>query len=152
MIKLFISQPMRGKSNEEIRRERERAMESVRSTFDDEVEVIDSFFEGAEDANPLEMLGRSIQLMAKADVVYFVDGWEEARGCRIEHRCAEDYGLQIAVEINAHKYPELLSSVEKFVEKYGHLFGGNNGQTAVGVDLADDGCSNSHGGGDDNNP
>lgn len=33
--------------------------------------------------------------MAKADVVVFAKGWEAARGCRIEHAVAEEYGLTI---------------------------------------------------------
>lgn len=47
MKKLFISQPMKGKSDEEILQERECAIESAKEYCGEEVEVIDSFLQGA---------------------------------------------------------------------------------------------------------
>lgn len=47
MKKLFISQPMRGKSNEEIIVEREKAVKSAAEKLGEPVEVIDSFFKDA---------------------------------------------------------------------------------------------------------
>ena len=96
MRKLFISQPMRGKTNEEILAVRERAIESAERNIGEKVEVIDSFFKDAPvDANPLWYLGKSIELLATADVAYFAKGWEEARGCRIENTCAIEYGIDV---------------------------------------------------------
>ena len=31
----------------------------------------------------------------EADIVVFAEGWENARGCRIEHTIAQDYGMDI---------------------------------------------------------
>ena len=94
MKKLFISQPMNGKTDEEIKAEREIAIRNAQEIIGEEVEVIDSFFEKApHDARPLWFLGKSLELMATADVVYFVEGWKDARGCRIEHECAVEYGI-----------------------------------------------------------
>lgn len=94
MKKLFISQPMKGKSDEEILRERETAIEEAKRVCGEEVEVIDSFFQNAPaDARPLWFLGKSIELLSTADVAYFAPGWKEARGCRIEHECAVEYGI-----------------------------------------------------------
>ncbi len=99
MKKLFISQPMRGKTNEEILAVRQKAIESAERNLGEKVEVIDSFFKDAPaDANPLFFLGKSIELMADADVVYFAKGWEEARGCRIERICATEYGIELVIE------------------------------------------------------
>lgn len=96
MKKLFISQPMRGKSNEEIKFVRNEAVVRARNIAKEEVVVIDSFFEDAPiDAKPLWYLGKSIELLAEADYVYFAEGWENARGCIIEHECANRYGLTI---------------------------------------------------------
>lgn len=82
MKKLFISQPMKGKSDEEILAE--------------PVEVIDSFFQSAPaDARPLWFLGKSLELLSTADVVYFAKGWEKARGCKIENTCAIEYGITV---------------------------------------------------------
>lgn len=92
MKKLFISQPMNGKTNEQILEERQKAI----SSFDDEIEVIDSFFKDApHDATPLWYLGESIKLLGDADVVYFCKDWEKYRGCTIEHECAVLYGKEI---------------------------------------------------------
>lgn len=94
MTKIFISQPMNGKTDEEIKKEREKAIEYVERLLGEKVEVIDSFFEKAPiGAKPLWFLGKSIELLSNADVVYFVKGWKEARGCRIEHQCAVQYGI-----------------------------------------------------------
>ena len=58
------------------------------------VEVLDSFFQGAPaDAKPLWFLGKSLELLAQADVAYFAPGWADARGCKIEHLCAVEYGI-----------------------------------------------------------
>ena len=96
MKKLFISQPMKGKSNEEILSEREKAIQRAKEALNDDVEIIESFFQGAPaDAKPLWYLGESLKLLANADVAYFVLGWEDARGCKIEHTCALEYGLDV---------------------------------------------------------
>ena len=95
MKKLFISQPMKGKSDEEILREREKAITKAKETLGEEVELIDSFFQSAPaDARPLWFLGKSLELLSTADIAYFAPGWEAARGCKIEHICAEEYGIK----------------------------------------------------------
>lgn len=96
MKKLFISQPMKGKTDEEILAVREQAIKSAKDLFGEEVEVIDSFFQSAPaDARPLWFLGKSLELLSTADVVYFAKGWEDARGCRIENTCAVEYGIKV---------------------------------------------------------
>lgn len=96
MKKLFISQPMKGKSDKEIIDERERAIKIAKDILHDEVEVIDSFFQSAPiDAKPLWFLGKSIELLSTADVAYFCLGWEKARGCIIEYECAKEYGIEM---------------------------------------------------------
>lgn len=101
MKKLFISQPMKGKTDEEILAVREKAIDSALLALGEEVEVIDSFFQSAPaDARPLWFLGKSLELLSTADVAYFAKGWEEARGCRIEKMCAIEYGISV-IEENA---------------------------------------------------
>lgn len=96
MKKLFISQPMNGKTDEEILAVREKAIKSATEHLGEEVEVIDSFFQNApHDAKPLWFLGKSIELLSTADVAYFAKGWEDARGCRIENECAIAYGIDV---------------------------------------------------------
>lgn len=96
MKKLFISQPMNDKNDEDILWERQEALLQVVAEYGEEVELIDSFFQNApHEARPLWFLGKSLELLARADIVYFVPGWEKTRGCRIQHECAEQYGLRI---------------------------------------------------------
>ena len=96
MRKLFISQPMRGKSDAEILKEREKAVASAQELLGEEVEVIDSFFQNAPvDAKPLWFLGKSLELLSTADMAYFAKGWADARGCRIENICANEYGIAV---------------------------------------------------------
>lgn len=96
MKKLFISQPMKGKSDEEILKERENAIKSAEKLLGEPVEIIDSFFQSAPaDARPLWFLGKSLELLSTADIAYFAKGWEKARGCKIENTCAIEYGITV---------------------------------------------------------
>lgn len=99
-VRLFISQPMRGKTDEQIERERAELVEIAEAVYfgRGRVEVIDSFFKGgfnvpAGSKVPLYHLSKSLELLATADAVIFARDWRGARGCRIEHECAKQYGV-----------------------------------------------------------
>lgn len=95
MTKIFISQPMKDKTNQEIEQERKEIIEKVERYFG-EVEVIDSFFKDVpHDAKPLWFLGKSLELLSNANVIVLGKGWKNSRGCRIEHECAVQYGIPI---------------------------------------------------------
>lgn len=100
MIKLFISQPMRGLSDEEILETRNNIKLNAERILGEPIEVLDSFFEDFTPTGniPVAFLGKSISLLAKADIVYFAKGWEQARGCRIEHLVAKEYEITIIEE------------------------------------------------------
>lgn len=97
MKKLFISQPMRGLSDEEILKSREEIRIRAEKVIGEEIELIDSFIS----KKPLEStkqvpvwyLGKSIQFLSQADVAYFGGDWRNARGCKIEHEIAKEYGM-----------------------------------------------------------
>ena len=90
MKKLFISQPMRDKTNEQIKQEREKAVKIAQELV---------VFENApHDAKPLWFIGKSLELLSTADVAFFVKGWEEYRGCRIEQLAASQYGIPVLQE------------------------------------------------------
>lgn len=96
MKKLFISQPMKDKTDEEILAVRAKAIESAERELGEPVEVIDSFFQNApHDARPLWYLAKSLELLSTADVAYFAKDWEQYRGCRIENECAIEYGIDV---------------------------------------------------------
>ena len=95
MTKVFISQPMKGKTNQEIEQERKKIIEKLRKYFG-EIEVIDSFFKDApHNAKPLWFLGKSIELLSDADVIVLGKDWVNASGCRIERECAVQYGISV---------------------------------------------------------
>ena len=109
MVRLFISQPMKGKTDEEILAVREKAIASAKAKIADgeEVEVIDSFFQNAPaDARPLWFLGKSLELLSTADVAYFAKGWEDARGCRIENTCAIEYDIDVIEDYTEDWLPQ----------------------------------------------
>lgn len=95
MKKLFISQPMAGLTDKEILKKREEIRLKAEEKIGEPVEVIQSFFEDFEPTGniPVAYLGKSISLLAEADVAYFGEGWREARGCKIEHEVAVQYGI-----------------------------------------------------------
>lgn len=95
-MKVFISQPMANRGQEEIENERDMVMDFAKENFEGQtVNEIASYFGPTAKFTPLESLGLAIQMMSRADVVIFVPGWKDSRGCQIERQCAEAYGLEI---------------------------------------------------------
>lgn len=92
--KVMISQPMKGKTNEQIKQERAQA---VKELTDMGYEVLDTVFENApaDEDTAIYMLSQSIRFLGRADMVVFMKGWEHARGCKIEHEVAVNYGKEI---------------------------------------------------------
>ena len=91
----MISQPMNGKTEEQIRKERENIIDKFNKMH---VEVINTLFteEAPENCNiAVYYLGKSISAMKNIDAIYMCDGWTQARGCRIEHQVAKEYGIKI---------------------------------------------------------
>ena len=94
-MRIFISMPMSGKTNEEIREQFMKITRYLTSKYKNQnAAVIDSICDDNL-PNPLSYLAHSINLLATADAVYFAPNWDKYRGCIIEHECAEKYGLRI---------------------------------------------------------
>lgn len=105
-MKAMLSQPMNGKTAKEILQTRERAIKALTEKGYD---VVNTLFtdEWYDDENmkqrgvvqiPLCFLAKSLENMSECHAVYFCKGWEEARGCKIEHDAAVAYGLDIIYE------------------------------------------------------
>lgn len=89
-MKIMISQPMKGRSEEEIRNERNKVIEQLTKEGHKVVETI--FGEAPENTDKaLWYLGKSIDAMSKVDCVVFMPGWNKARGCAIEYQIACAY-------------------------------------------------------------
>ena len=105
-MKAMLSQPMAGKTQEEIVATREKAIaalkergyEIVNTLFTDEWYSHKSMDERGVVQIPLCFLAKSLENMSLCHAVYFCRGWEKARGCRIEHEAAVAYGLTIIYE------------------------------------------------------
>jgi len=95
-MKAMISQPMRGKTEDQIRTERAEIVKQLESRG---YEVVDTVFPDFTNQGniTLKYLAKSIEFIADVDFVYFMPGWENARGCRIEHQCCRDYGVHWGV-------------------------------------------------------
>ena len=97
MINLFISMPMRGKTHKEIIKTRYRAIARVKLKFPHEdITVINPLpFTSGERPLPVCCLADSLKRMTTADVIFFAQAWDIARGCRVEHFVACHYMPQI---------------------------------------------------------
>ena len=105
-MKVMISQPMNGKTDEEIVATRERAIkeleaagyEVVNTLFTDEWYSSENMKNRGVENIPLCVLAKSLENMSLCNAVYFCKGWDKARGCKIEHDAAVAYGLDIIYE------------------------------------------------------
>lgn len=98
-MKIMISQPIRDKTEQQIRQEREELVEKLEQQGHKVIDTILTDKPPIDCDEAIYFLGRSIELMSKADAVVFMKGWQEARGCRIEYEVAKNYGKFIKEEI-----------------------------------------------------
>lgn len=109
-MKAMLSQPMAGKTDKEIKETRDKAIkvlkekgyEIVNTLFTDEWYSKESMKERGVVQIPLCFLAKSLENMSLCHAAYFCKGWENARGCRLEHEAAAAYGLEIIYEEENH--------------------------------------------------
>ena len=118
---IFISQPMSGKSEEEILATRQKAIEKIHQLFDAdgvEINIIDSYIDDATRNEFQECMGgainwdiywlsHSLRKLAMADMIWLCDGWEHSKGCNVELECAMQYGISIV-------YPEYITTWSEY--------------------------------------
>lgn len=123
--KAMISQPMNGLTDEEIEKTRNKAIRHLERLG---YKVVNTLFKDGWYNNsamkdrgvmniPVYYLARSLESMSFCDAVYFCDGWEDYRGCRIEHDVAEEYGLDI---IYAEDKEPITDEQKAFLEGISH--------------------------------
>lgn len=90
-MKVMISQPMNGKTEKQIRQEREDLIKKIQEEGDTYIDTIfqDEVPQGYD--IPVYYLAKSIEAIAYADKIIFMNGWDKARGCIIEHEVANSY-------------------------------------------------------------
>lgn len=94
-MNVFISQPMKGKSVEQIVSERNTVIDLIESRGDVALSsiIVDGYPTSVEQR--VWYLGKEIMILSQADAVYFMNGWEDSNGCKVEHKVAEEYGIKI---------------------------------------------------------
>ncbi len=105
-MKAMMSMPMAGKTTEEIIATRERAIavlkergyEIINTLFTDEWYSQEAMKKRGVENIPLCFLAKSLENMSLCHAAYFCKGWENARGCKIEHEVAKAYGMTIIYE------------------------------------------------------
>lgn len=115
-MKVFISQPMTGLTEEEIWDTRQEAIQNILDIYGEDTEILNSFccdeyrnyveynLEGGEGSSikikswEIYWLSYSLNYLAEADLIWFVDGWQHSKGCTIEHMCASLYGIETEYE------------------------------------------------------
>lgn len=122
---VFISQPMTGKSEEEILATRQKEIDKIHQLFDAdgvEINIIASYIDDAtrkhfkehvsDDINwDIFWLSQSLERLAMADMIWLCDGWEYSNGCNIELECATRYGISIMYPESTLKrvYPDIIN-------------------------------------------
>ena len=104
--KAMLSQPMAGRTEQEIIATRNRAIaelerrgyEVVNTLFTDEWYSVEKMTERGVVQIPLCFLAKSLENMSLCHAAFFCLGWQNARGCRIEHDAAVAYGLEVIEE------------------------------------------------------
>lgn len=117
MKKLFISCPMNGRTEENIKKSMEKMHKIAEIVFDQKLEVIDSYVE----ENPPEnvnqgiwYLGKSIQLLSKADYFIGIDYNDFWKGCLTESRIAQMYGIPMTCVQLDELMPDAVEAQNKY--------------------------------------
>lgn len=106
MKKAMLSQPMAGLTDAQIIETRNRAIkaleekgyEIINTLFTDEWYSRENMAKRGVVQIPLCFLAKSLENMSLCHAAYFCKGWENARGCKIEHEAAKTYGLEVLYE------------------------------------------------------
>lgn len=102
----MLSQPMAGKTQEKIIETRNKAIKAleckgytiINTLFTDEWYSKEKMVERGVKQIPLCFLAKALENMSLCDAAYFCKGWENTRGCKIEHEAAIAYGLEVIYE------------------------------------------------------
>lgn len=95
-MKVMISQPMHGKTEQQIREERAELIKKIEDEGDTYIDTIFTQEAPKDIDTAIYYLAKSIEKLAEADKVIFMQGWDKARGCIVEHEVALSYGLIIS--------------------------------------------------------
>lgn len=115
MKKLFISVPMRGRTEENIKKSMDKMHKIAEIIFDQKLERIESYIPGSAPEDTVNSrvwyLGESIKMMAQAD--YFIGvNYSRYSGCEVEREVASMYGIKSTL-VNAVEVGPDIAELEK---------------------------------------
>ena len=100
-VKIFVSQPTKDLTEEQIKVNRKEIKEQTINTFktlypkeDVRITFLDMYYNDY-NGSDLEFLGESIMDLSKADYAVFGRGWDGARECKAEHEVCRLYNVPI---------------------------------------------------------
>ena len=97
MKQLFVSVPMKGRTEEEIKASIQKMKKIAEIYEGEELELIDSYIEDNPPKDSKEAvwyLGESLKKLAQADVFIGIDEVYDWNGCYIERDTAQRYGIK----------------------------------------------------------
>lgn len=91
MKRIFLSLGFSGRSEKDVMDEIDLAKKLILFDCDEELEFVHNFdYVGV---TRVECLGEAIKKMSTCDMVYFINNWEEHKGCIIEKQVCELYKI-----------------------------------------------------------
>lgn len=120
MKKLFISCPMKGRTEENIKKSMEKMHKMAEIIFDQELEVIPTYIEDNPPENNNQgiwYLGKSIELLAQADFFIGIDWCDFYKCCEVERTVANKYDIP-STYINIYQMmPDAVEAMRKAEEE-----------------------------------
>ena len=129
LIKIFVSQPMKHRSDEEIIAERNRLFNEFKNKINKlgyegyRFELLDSFFKDINHSIDVKhegvwYLGMSLVLLAECDIAIFANGAMSANGCLLERSACNYYKIPFIEEFTMYSdKPEENESFKWTVKK-----------------------------------
>lgn len=121
MKKLFVSVPMKGRTEEEIKASIQKMKKIAEIYEGEELELIDSYIKDNPPKDSKEAvwyLGESLKKLAQADVFIGIDEAYDWNGCYIERDTAQRYGIKTYIASVRHvidNYNALLQKLHPVV-------------------------------------
>lgn len=124
MKTVFMSMPMGGKKEQQIKQERteyfKQIEEYILTKYNTGYELVESVIPNADEMTYIQCLGESIKFISPADIFVACPGWRNARGCRIEHNVAKEYGKEI-LDLEEYGLPvferKMLQKIKELLEQ-----------------------------------
>ena len=122
MKKLFVSVPMKGRTEEEIKASIQK-MKKIAEVYEgEELELIDSYIEGNPPKNNHQSvwyLGKSLEKLSEADIFIGIDDDFDWSDCYIERTTAIKYGIKsyhVPADLVINNYEEVCKNAGLAIE------------------------------------